>query len=397
MSAFLPVLGARCPAVCIEVDVTNDPTNPTRVWTDITPLVRQERHTRSGRSDERQRTETGSLAALVDNSGGDVTALGIHRSQWIRVRGQWDGVTYPRWQGIIESIPRTWPSAGHEDLLELRAVGVFKIARLYDLAGETFAFQTNGERVNDILDLVMIPVGDIDSDTDPADAVTDPIAEGTDALQTLLAIEESENGLLVEEPDGTISFQGRHWRLYNSADPVGTFGEAASEIPYRDDVSYEDDDSLVANVVSVTPLGGAAVTVSDAASQDREWTRRLNRSLVTSSATLARSAAEYLLARYRDPASRIPGLTVQLSAAALRDPDLVTTMLAANDSDRFVWKRAAAVAIEDDVFVEQISETITPGSGWDMRLQLSPTGDEHGWLLGDAVYGLLGETTVLTY
>lgn len=386
----------RLPALLVDVDVTNDPTSSTRTWTEITTLVRQLSFVRSGRTDERQRTEGGTLTALLDNRNDAITNLGLRKAQWFRVQALWAGVVYPLWQGVIESLPRKWPQAGFDATVEVQASDVLKILRFYDLADETFPMQRNDERIATIAGLVSLDYT-VDTNTDDADIVSTPLTEGTEALSYSLAIEESEGGLLIAEPDGTLTFQGRHWRILNGAVSVGTFGESAGEIPYRDSAVYDDDDTRIANIVSVTPLGGTAVVVEDATSQARYWTRRLTRSLITSDTNIATDAANYLVGRYADPSPRIPTLDVQLAAVSAKDPLLVPAVLGAANSDRFTWSRDAPTPISDDVFVEQVGMTITPGLGWEVRLQCSPASDEAGWVLGDAVLGVLGSTTRLVY
>src|SRR4051812_33820982 len=86
------------PGLSVEIDFTNDPTNPTRVWTDITPDIRALTYTRSGRDDELQRTSAGTLTCTLDNRTGkyDPTNTtspywpGVKRMRWIRVRAYWD-------------------------------------------------------------------------------------------------------------------------------------------------------------------------------------------------------------------------------------------------------------------------------------------------------------------
>lgn len=386
--------GGLLPDLEVDIDVTNNPTNPVRVWTDITTYVRQVSFARSGRSDELQRTTTGTLAVTLDNRGDVITALGIRKAQWLRVQARWAGVTYARWQGIIESVPRQWPQAGKDATIQIQAADVLKIFALFDLAGQTFSAQRNDQRVTAIAALTSVPTGSIDTGTDAADAIGTPISEGTDSLSYLLEVEGSENGLLVADPAGTLSFQGRHWRMLNSAVPVATIGDTFG-IPYRDSATFEDDDTRIANNVSVTPLGGTAVVVSDSTSQNKYWIRRLNRGLVTSDTNIAADAANYLLSRYKDPTPRIPTVTIDLAAVPSA---LKPTLFAANNSTRFTWKRNATTPISVDTYVEQISETIRPGGGgWQMTLQLSPAADESAWLLGDSVFGVLDTTTKLTY
>lgn len=383
------------PELCVEVDVTNAPTNPTRVWTDITRQIRAAQWARSGRSDERQRTEVATLTAVVANTRGSITSLGIAKAQWIRVRYRYGGVIYPRWQGIFESLPRRWPAAGKDDLYELRAAGPLKIFRFCDLNGQTFPSQRNDQRFSAIASLAGVATGSVDTNTDTADAVTTPFGDGSDSLSTIQEIEASENGLLLEDPAGTVSFQGRHWRLLNSITPKATIGDIPGQIPYRDTVSYEDDDQLIANIVEVTPNGGSPITVSDSASQTKYWPRKLTRTLLTSDTTIGQSAAEYLLNRYKDPDPRIPQVEIPLAKVP---PSLMPVLLAANNSDRFTFFRNAATPISEDVFIENIAEKVVPGGvGATVTLQLSPADREFGWILGDATYGQLGVTTRLSY
>lgn len=328
-------LSPLLPLLSIEVDVTNQPTNPTRAWTDITPLVRQLGFVRSGRSDELQRTSAGTLTALLDNRGD--TLIGLRKGQWIRVRATWAGVIYPRWQGIVESLSREWPSAGKDSTITLEAVDVSKILRLYDLADQTFPAQRNDERVTALAVLTGVPLGSVDPGTDAADAITDPIPEGSDALSMLSDLEASENGLYIAGPDGTLTFQGRHWRLFNSSAAVASFGETpTTTIPYRDSVVFEDDDTRIANIVSVTTSTGVSFTTSDTASQTKYWKRRLNRTLASSDGNLALDAANYLVNRYKDPAARVPTISVDL---AIVPDSLKPALLAARNSSRFLWKR----------------------------------------------------------
>jgi len=364
--------------------VTNVPTNPSRVWTDVTPQIRQLTYTRSGRNDELQRTAPGTLSGLADNRGDVLTALGIKKAQWIRVRGLWAGVTYPRWQGIIETIPKQWPSAGHDATVEIHAADVLKVLRMYDLADETFGAQRNDQRVAALAALAGVTTSSIDTDTDAADAIATPIVQGSDALAMLISIEESENGLAIAEPDGTLSFQGRHWRLLNSGTPIATLGEGATDIPYRDSVSLEDDDQRIANIVSVTPAGGSAVVVSDAASKALYWDRRLNRDLLTSDTGIAGDAANYLLGRYKDPSPRIPSIEPIMASRTSAWP----AMLAAGNSNRVTWTRAATTPLSEDAYIEQIAETVIPGTDWQMTLQLSPAIDEAGWVAGVSLAGI---------
>lgn len=407
MSSFVS-LGSLVPQIAVEVDATTDPTTPVRTWTDITTLVRFASWTRSGRNLELNRSTSGTLSMECSDAAGAITGLGLRKRQWVRVLAKWNGVTYPRWQGVLETLPRKWPLQGADQLVELHAADAFKVLGLTDLSNPisvggsptplSFPSQRNDQRVASILNLANLTAGSIDTDTDDADATTTDFAPGSMALDYLLQIEESENGLLIANPDGTVDFQGRRWRFSNAASSSGTFGEAANEIPYFDDVELDDDDSLIANVIRVTPFGASTpVEVINTASTARYWPTAFDRQLLSSSIPLAQSAAEFLGNRYGDPSPRIPAIRVELAATARQTGGtaLVAALLAADNSDRFTWKRNATVAIDDDVYIEQIAETVDArGGSWEMGFQLSPAIDEPGWVLGTSQLGI---NTALLY
>src|SRR3989304_5857855 len=110
-----------------------------------------------------------------------LTDLGIRKGQWIR--GPPDELC------ILETLPKTWPHAGKAAVIDLQAVDTLKILRLYDLADETFPAQRNDERVTALATLAGIPTSSIDTDSDDADAITEPIDQGTDALSMCHSIE----------------------------------------------------------------------------------------------------------------------------------------------------------------------------------------------------------------
>lgn len=394
--AFLSLDGhGRLPLLSVQVDVTTLPTTATRTWTDITSQIRQLTYTRSGRSDERVRTETGTLTAVCNDRGNAITGLGIRKAGWIRVRSQWAGVTYNRWQGIFESLPRQWPQAGHDATIELHAADVLKVFNLYDLAGGTFAAQRNDQRVAQIAGLAMVGTLSIDTGTDSADAVGTVMPQGTNALSSLLEIEASENGLIVAEPSGQLSFQGRHWRMLNAGTATLTFGESAGQVPYRDTVVREDDDTRIANSVSVSGANGAITfTAADASSQGTYFMRPLAVTLLTSDSAVVANAANYLLSRYKDSSPRIPSLTVDLASVGTA---LKPAVLSLANSSRANWSRNAVTPISDPVYIEKVAETVAPGLGWQMDFFASPATDEAGWVAGDTTFSVAGVTTRAVY
>ena len=171
MPTFQPV-NEKAPALAVEIDFTNDPSNPTRVWTDVTKYVREISYSRGGRNHELQRTEAGTLQAALNNRDGRFDSTntgspyypGVKRTRWIRVLGQWAGVTYARWAGVIETFRQTWPAAGGRDAVcIINAVDTFKVLNLFDLYNLSYGVQLTGARVSSVLASAGVAAGTIES------------------------------------------------------------------------------------------------------------------------------------------------------------------------------------------------------------------------------------------
>lgn len=396
------------PLLEVSVDVTNLPTGVTRTWTDVTTDLRASEaltYTLAGRDDELQTTAGGTLTAVFDNRAGKYdpangAGVGLKRGPWIRVRAQYAGVTYARWQGIVTSIVQSYPESGKDAVTTVQAADVLKIASLYDLAGQTFASQRSDQRASAIATLLNVPFVADDNGSSTLVAVTTPLGVGSNALAYLQQIEQTENGLIFADAYGNLRFQSRHYRVSNQTTAIATVGENAGEIPYRG-AEVDTDDAYIYNVAMVTPTNadgstGTTQTAVNATSEGRYFARTaatVNRTILVSDVNEALACAQFLVNRYGDPAPRIPTVELMGVKATAKWP----TILGAFNSQRFTFKRRAAVTISQDVYVEKITETVIAGAEWRTALQLSPAVDIRGWVLGDAVYGLLGTSTYLTY
>ena len=387
------------PLISVQIDFTNDPTNPTRDWTDITSDVRAATWTRSGRSDELQTTQTGTLNLTLNNRTGTYDPQntgsphypGIKRLRWIRVSGMWNNTIYPRWTGLISSWNLAWPESGKDAIVNVTADDALKILNLYDLNGQDFTSAISSARAATVATLAGLPVT---TDT----GISTIVDSGTFtpqswALTHLQDVEATENGRLFANAGGTIVFQSRHYRINNSGTPAGTVGDTPGMIPAKT-AELDYDDTHIYNPITTIANGGGTYTASNAAGTTSYFSRPYSRTLLTADAGEALECAQYLLGLYSDPLPRWPALTLLPQGATALWP----AVLAIDNSSRLRWNRSASWGtITGDGFVEQISETVAPGMGWLTTVQLSPTQGQTGWVLQDATFGVLGSTTVLSY
>jgi hypothetical protein len=388
------------PELCVEIDVTNAPTNSTRVWTDITADVRQLRYTVGGRNDELQQSQPGSLTVILANRDSKYdpsngSGIGVKRRQWIRVRAAWNGTVYPRWQGIISVIDQAWPEAGIDGIATITAADAMKVANLYDLKGQTFSSQQSDARVSAVAALLGLATNILDSGASTLVAVGTAFGVGSPAATHLTDVETTENGLVYANMSGQIEFQSRHYRPLNEATPVATIGDNAGEIPYKESSHVVSDDAYISSVAYVTPTNsdgstGTPQTATSSTSSTEYFPStpaNAQRTILSSDTNEALNCAEYIVNKYGDPSPRVPAVELGIRKSQW---DIV---LAATNSTRFTFKRRAANTFAEDVFVEQISEEIVPGSSWKTMFQLSPATDQAMWILGDSVNGVLGSTT----
>jgi hypothetical protein len=182
--------------------------------------------------------------------------------------------------------------------------------------------------------------------------------DGQDVVSALEAVVTTENGAHFVARDGTITFRSRGTR-YNATAPTFTFGEntAGGEWPYED-CSLDYDTAHLANMVTVTQEStGQKLTANDSQSVTNNFTRTLTRTINSGSALECQDAADYLLSRYKAPATRVASLLLHPSAVPAMWP--VCLALELGTRVRVVRRPPGAPTITIDCFVESIS--------WDLR------------------------------
>ena len=401
-------------------------TNPTATpdWADVTAYV-EAFGLQRGRQSELDTPQAGTCSIVLNNrdrrfdptytAGPYYGTLLPMRRVWLRAG--YGGAAYDLFHGYVQRWPQTWE--GYEDArVTLQATDALGVLGHFELNG-AFGVQQSGERINVVLDAAGWQTGtgwvldesllDVSTTLGPVSdrnipygnsGVQAAVLANTNALAHVQEVERTEAGLFFAAKDGTLTFHPRHRRLGSAAQtPFATFGEQAgnNELPYRD-VVLEYDDARLWNDVRVTRTGGVQQTAADPAAQAAYFVRTYSLNTLLNSDAEALSEAQYLLARYKQPATRVTALTVSgYEPAGTVWPQLLGREMG---DCVLVRRRPPATglggpAIEQRSWIEGLRLGWTARDGWgDAQWSLSPVDPAGYWTLDES---LLDVSTTLAW
>lgn len=256
----------------------------------------------------------------------------------------------------------------------------------YQAGLNPFGDQFTGERLDATLDLIGWPAGERDIDT--GRSKVQPAKFPTFALEYAKHLESTEQGRLYVEQDGNITFRDRDSLLVDttSQSSQATFGDIAGELRYAD-LEFDYGRSLIRNRVRATRDGGVAQESFDQTSIDDygEAGDDLG-TLPLANDAQALGLTQHRLAKFKDPALRIAGMTV----TPMRDPDnLIPEVLGLKIGDRITVKRRpmGGSAITKDVIIEGISHSISNSKEWTVSFAFSPAETSDYWQLNVSELG----------
>jgi hypothetical protein len=214
---------------------------------------------------------------------------------------------------------------------------------------------------------------------------------GRTALDAIQSAADTENGQFAISAFGAPRLYGHLWRWIQNT-PIATFGEnaAGGEIPVKDDIKFEQDPAHLYNDIQVTVEGAADATdqtrlqeSSDSASQSAYFPQTLTRTINPVAAQTGKDMADYLLSLYKDPHTRLQGLTVDL--AHNPTAQRATSTLRFADLVRVVKRPTLAPAKQLDGFIEQVEWSgDDTGAVLQLRLQISPASQYRYWIISAA-------------
>jgi len=257
-------------------------------------------------------------------------------------------------------------------------------------AGTTTA-QTTGERINAVLSDPEVDWGEAlrDIDTGTRNTGTQPIEAGTNALNYLNKVSETEQGLFFVNKAGEVAF--REDAIVVSAETTVTFGQGTG-IPYSGiQVVYGSE--LLYNEVVIANVGGGTATAIDEDSQGTYGIRNLSiTNLLGEDDQQSVDLALDLVEQYSQPEFRVENLVVDLHALDEADQNRVLG-IELGDVCEIIFKPNN---IGDDI--ERFGRVISMKQDVNTEVHVVRLGfqevKEIPFVLGDTKFGILGESTL---
>jgi hypothetical protein len=272
------------------------------------------------------------------------------------------------------------------------ALSAARILAHYEAGATAFDGESTGDRIDRVLDIAGVPAGMRDIAT--GDTFMGPANYGGSRVGDYLSkVVESEQGYLwVDHADsGKIKFRGRYSRFTEarSTSSQATFSDQTSAtLRYeRDGLDVEPNGMRsVINRVEVGWQGGTEIVASTTSPYGPEI-----RTIRTeaSTPTAAKSAGNWLIARFQDPQTRVRGLEINPGAASA----LQTTALDLRVGDRVTVVRqpqSVGSATTNVLIVEGVKHRLTNGVRWEASYMFSDADTSQVWIWGTSTWG---ETT----
>jgi hypothetical protein len=260
------------------------------------------------------------------------------------------------------------------------------------LSAFTPSEETSTDRITAILDRPEVGFGaNRDLTSTPVTTLgAYAISAGTNTLAYLqsVALKAEQGRLFMRAADNDLVFENRLGNTISA--PSVAFDDVGVGVRYtKVDISYDSD--IVVNSTAITRTGGTVQTATDPTSiatyfiQEYDDTNNL-----VSDDTQAATLATYLL--NPDPEPRFTGLTAYFGAISDQNDQDDVAFLEIGETVTITrtFTTGTPAAITEELAIEGIEHTIETARGHTVRIYTSPTEVVYTFILGDAVFGLLG-------
>jgi hypothetical protein len=289
----------------------------------------------------------------------------------IQIQANYNGTLYPIFAGYITEFLYTYPQnqeTGFVDLICYDAFRLFYNSNVTTVTG-AIAGQDTGTRINKILDMVAWPNSQRSIDTGNTTCQVDPGGTRT-VLEACQTVEFTEGpGAFYIDRAGNAVFKNRTY-CYNaqSLPPVVFNNDGTTPINYSG-IKFSFDDKAIVNKATVTPIGLAAQTYTDATSVAAYFTRAITaENMLMQTTGVALSLATAYVGARKDAVLTISSITLDLvtlgyttGVAAALDLDYFDTMQITNygQSTSVITKTLQCQGIAHDITANSWDTTLT--------------------------------------
>ncbi len=312
---------------------------------------------------------------------------------------------YYLFRGFIEGWESNYGKSGLDQVAKCTAVDAFKAFSLAKADGSTQAQEGSGQRLIDLITMTGYPIATVSGVTAAATDQTVTERKYTleeDLLPEMQNIDTAEVGFFFCDRNGIPTFKNRQSRVAAFATKKGTFTDGStvpSDTWSYDFVDFSRDDDDIINQADSTIYGTSTTgtQANDTTSQADYGIRSLtNTALMLTTAGTATVWNDYAVNRLANPESRVRTLSWIQGADA--DDARWAPILGGDIGEFYEVQRTtpAGTAISASVLTEQITHQVKAGK-WTTTWSLSSADTGAYWILEDATWGILGETTRLWF
>ena len=310
----------------------------------------------------------------------------------LQITAEYSGVVYTLFSGFIEEWNYSYAVGETAAFVTVTALDAFRLLNLSNISTVSGAStgDLTGTRIGEILDEISWPASSRDFSTGQTTCQADT---GTtrDVLSACQTVTDTEFGAFFTKSNGVLKFMDRDAIVTAHAQTPTEFVDSGAGIKYES-VSFDVDDIVLANDVTVTRTGGTAQNVTNAASIASFFQRNVSRSdlIMQTDADAADQASSILQAR-KDPSLRIGGIEID---AYENDSARVTAALTTEmfDPIKVTRTQPGGGTVTRTLSVQGIEHVISP-SGWKTRFSTAER-ILQGFILDSSTSGVLGPSAL---
>ena len=220
-----------------------------------------------------------------------------------------------------------------------------------------FTSDASGARISRYARLAGIPTAEVSVETGLSTSIAHKDTTGQTAAQMMQDVAETEDGIVFDGKDGTLTFHARSHRYASTS--AFTLSVTAGEV--EADLSPVLDDQGMANDVTASRANGVTIRSVNQASIDEYGYYRDSIEILTTSDNEVQARADWQVNRFGTPRVKLTSVTVDVINCTSAQK---TLLLAADLGTRFTVSNlpSQAPAATMDFFIEGITYDIGPES-----------------------------------